>query len=78
VFRGDNIAHRATYQPVAVGVDARHADEPALEGAFDEAALRGCPLLAVHAWHDSESLETLSYEHFAADWNVRDAAEKAL
>ncbi|MEU7815209.1 universal stress protein [Pseudonocardia sp. NPDC049154] len=37
--------------PVVVGVDGRGAaDEPALHFAFEEAALRGSPLVAVHTW----------------------------
>jgi nucleotide-binding universal stress UspA family protein len=35
---------------VVVGVDARHPDEGALDVAFEEAALRGARLRAVHAW----------------------------
>ncbi|MFG1807738.1 universal stress protein [Streptomyces sp. NPDC049040] len=35
---------------VVVGVDARHPDEGALEVAFEEAAVRGARLRAVHAW----------------------------
>lgn len=35
---------------VVVGVDARHPDQGALDVAFEEAALRGALLRAVHAW----------------------------
>lgn len=42
---------RAPDGPVVVGVDGRAAaDEPALLLAFEEAASRGVPLVAVHTW----------------------------
>ncbi|GAA2865094.1 universal stress protein [Pseudonocardia halophobica] len=42
---------RAPGGPVVVGVDGHGAaDEPALLLAFEEAALRGAPLVAVHTW----------------------------
>jgi nucleotide-binding universal stress UspA family protein len=45
-------AHPATAAdgPVAVGVDIAANDEPAIEFAFEEASLRGVPLVAVHVW----------------------------
>jgi nucleotide-binding universal stress UspA family protein len=36
--------------PVLLGVDGSPANEPAVGFAFEEAALRGVPLLALHAW----------------------------
>ncbi|RPK80670.1 universal stress protein [Streptomyces sp. ADI98-10] len=36
--------------PVVVGVDGSAAGEQAIEFAFAEAALRGAPLRAIHAW----------------------------
>jgi nucleotide-binding universal stress UspA family protein len=36
--------------PIVVAVDASDSCEPALRFAFGEAARRGCPLFAVHAW----------------------------
>ncbi|AXE23956.1 universal stress protein [Streptomyces globosus] len=36
--------------PVVVGVDGSAAGEQAIEFAFAEAALRGAPLKAIHAW----------------------------
>jgi nucleotide-binding universal stress UspA family protein len=33
-----------------VGVDPARGDEPAIAFAFEEAALRGVPLVAVHVW----------------------------
>jgi nucleotide-binding universal stress UspA family protein len=37
--------------PVVVGVDAREGHELMLRTAFDAAAMRAAPLIAVHAWH---------------------------
>ena len=42
----------ATDGPVVVGVDGSPISEAALAFAFEAAALRGAPLLAVHAWRD--------------------------
>jgi nucleotide-binding universal stress UspA family protein len=36
--------------PVLLGVDGSPANDPAVGFAFEEAALRGVPLLALHAW----------------------------
>lgn len=38
--------------PVAVGIDGGPNSEPAIAVAFEEASLRGVPLVAVHAWND--------------------------
>jgi len=38
--------------PVVVGIDGSPSSEPALAFAFEAAALRRAPLLAVHAWWD--------------------------
>ncbi|WP_370961621.1 universal stress protein [Amycolatopsis sp. cg9] len=39
--------------PVAVGIDGSPNSEPAIAVAFEEASLRGVPLVAVHAWTDT-------------------------
>ncbi|WP_410674962.1 universal stress protein [Amycolatopsis sp. cmx-4-68] len=38
--------------PVVVGVDGSPNSEQAIAIAFEEASLRGVPLIAVHAWND--------------------------
>ncbi|MFJ1768099.1 universal stress protein [Amycolatopsis sp. NPDC088138] len=38
--------------PVVVGIDGSANSEPALGVAFEEASLRGVPLVAAHAWND--------------------------
>jgi nucleotide-binding universal stress UspA family protein len=38
--------------PVVVGVDSGPTSEQAIAVAFEEASLRGVPLVAVHAWND--------------------------
>ena len=44
--------------PVVVGIDGSRNSEQAIAVAFEEASLRGCPLVAVHAWSD------VTYESF--------------
>lgn len=39
--------------PVVVGVDGSPTSERAIGVAFEEAALRGVPLVAIHAWSDT-------------------------
>ena len=39
-------------EPVAVGIDDSQGARLALEAAFEEASLRGVPLLVFHAWQD--------------------------
>ncbi|MDA8435963.1 MAG: universal stress protein [Actinomycetales bacterium] len=49
VVRGEG--HGAT-APVAVGIDDSPTSRYALEVAFEEASLRGVPLVVFHAWQD--------------------------
>ncbi|MEV4049995.1 universal stress protein [Amycolatopsis sp. NPDC049688] len=44
--------HDSTTGPVAVGVDGSPNSEQAIAVAFEEASLRGVPLVALHAWND--------------------------
>ncbi|HEU0191815.1 MAG TPA: universal stress protein [Mycobacterium sp.] len=43
--------------PVVVGIDGSPVSEAATAFAFEEASLRGVPLVAVHAWHDVSVFE---------------------
>ena len=43
---------RTSSAPVAVGIDDSPTSRRALEVAFEEAALRGVPLVVFHAWQD--------------------------
>ncbi|MEU5266725.1 universal stress protein [Amycolatopsis sp. NPDC021455] len=49
VVRGQ---HDSEAGPVAVGIDGSPNSEQAIAVAFEEASLRGVPLVAVHAWND--------------------------
>jgi nucleotide-binding universal stress UspA family protein len=53
--------------PVVVGVDGSPVSEAALAFAFEEASMRGAPLVAVHAWSDFRVPEAFSYRGFAFD-----------
>ncbi|GAB3134420.1 universal stress protein [Tsukamurella serpentis] len=64
--------------PVVLGVDAGDSSEAAVAWAFDEAARRGAPLLAVHAW--SASLDAYAQMYSTAtgiDWEAEAQAEEA-
>jgi nucleotide-binding universal stress UspA family protein len=43
--------------PVVVGVDGSATSDAAVALAFEEAAIRGCDLVAVHAWADQAVLD---------------------
>ena len=49
--------------PVVVGVDGSPTSERALAAAFDEAAWRNVPLVAVHAWSDADYVTALPLEY---------------
>jgi nucleotide-binding universal stress UspA family protein len=48
--------------PVVVGVDGSPVSVAAVGAAFEEAAWRGAPLVAVHAWSDIEYINGLPSE----------------
>ena len=50
--------------PVVVGVDGYAPAEPAIGPAFEEAAARDVPLVAVHVWSDSDLAEAFGWEPF--------------
>jgi nucleotide-binding universal stress UspA family protein len=51
VIRGED---RGEQDPVVAGVDGGPASESVLAAAFEEASLRGAPLVVVHVWADAE------------------------
>ncbi|PRX45205.1 nucleotide-binding universal stress UspA family protein [Prauserella shujinwangii] len=53
--------------PVVVGVDGSEASSAAVELAYEEASLRGAPLIAVHTWSDAAFDTTLQAYPLAAD-----------
>ena len=55
VVRDDNnVSEDTKYGPVVVGVDGSEVSRRATEVAFEEAQARGCELIAVHTWIDSQ------------------------
>ena len=60
--------------PVIIGVDGSRVSEAALAFAFDAAALRGAPLLAVHVWWDL-LLEPVTLP--SLDWDAIAERERA-
>lgn len=61
---------------VVVGVDGSPVSEPAIEVAFEEAALRRADLVAVHTWTEFSSDSAYAYAHrFNVDWDAIDSRE---
>ena len=53
VVRGEHSRWAGADRPVVVGIDGSPTSETAVAAAFEEAALRSAPLLAVHSWLDA-------------------------
>ncbi|QTJ65275.1 universal stress protein [Rhodococcus sp. ZPP] len=67
--------------PVVVGVDGSARSTPAIGAAFEEAALRDCDLVAVHAWSDfdlSTVFTTDDADHHDLSWPAIAVAEEAV
>jgi nucleotide-binding universal stress UspA family protein len=65
--------------PVLVGVGMSPDDEPALGFAFEEAALRGVPLLAAHVWSGMPAGALTAVSPFAYDMKqAQGAADRML
>ncbi len=69
--------HRRVRGPIVVGVDGSPLSEAAVAFAFDEAALRGADLIAVHAWHDIY-LDSRDLEPLLVDPRTLQQQERAL
>ncbi|MEJ3653277.1 universal stress protein [Actinomycetes bacterium KLBMP 9759] len=77
VVRGDQAlpSGSAADRPVVVGVDGSPLSEAAIPFAFEAAALRGAPLVAVHTWADTSA--DLSVWPLI-DWAAVEVEEQAL
>ncbi|WP_280501503.1 universal stress protein [Nocardia farcinica] len=63
------VAREWAGKPILVGVDGTENSVGAVEYAFDAACRRGVPLVALHSWSDTSSLELgiVDWESIAAD-----------
>ncbi|MQA07242.1 MAG: universal stress protein [Pseudonocardiaceae bacterium] len=64
--------------PIVVGVDGSPLSDMAIALAFEEAALRGAPLVAVHAWSDADTAAVFSASRMHFDWEPLEDAEKRV
>ncbi|MDN3359771.1 universal stress protein [Actinomadura sp. DC4] len=65
--------------PVVVGVDGSPISEPALAMAFEEAAMRGTDLVAVHAWVEFTSdTAYATARQFLVDWEAVETREREM
>lgn len=79
VVRGEETDQRGERDPVVVGLDGGPLSELALAVAFEEAALLGAPLIAVHAWSEREARAVFDEAREYFDWQqVEDVAERTL
>lgn len=64
--------------PVVVGVDGSPNSEQAIAVAFEEASLRGVPLVAVHAWNDVTYEDTRGTARILAQPETVEEGEQRL
>lgn len=65
--------------PVVVGVDGSPTSEAALRMAFEEAAIRGAQLVALHTWIEfSSDLTYATALQFFVDWDDVEAREQEI
>lgn len=74
VVRGEDEDPHAQ-APIVVGVDGSPVGEAALAFAFETAAARGVPLIAVHAWQKVVADPTVA---LLLDWEAFEADERQL
>lgn len=63
---------------VVVGVDGSPVSEQAVAVAFDEASLRGVPLVALHAWNDDTYGSMYSTNRYLAEWDSVESGEQLI
>ncbi|WP_286901110.1 universal stress protein [Thermocrispum sp.] len=79
VVRGADADRRPERDPVVVGVDGSRLSTDAIAVAFEEAALRSAPLIAVHAWSDADTSQVFGESRMAFDWEpIERSAERLL
>lgn len=64
--------------PVVAGIDGSPNSEPAIGVAFEEASLRGVPLVAVHAWNDVTYEDTHGTARILTQPDTLEEAEQRL
>jgi nucleotide-binding universal stress UspA family protein len=75
VVRGPEPDRMVRSEAVVVGVDGSPTSEGAVAFAFEAAALRGVPLVAVHTWFDMVVDATMAP---LIDWDVTEADEREV
>ncbi|WP_028851377.1 universal stress protein [Thermocrispum municipale] len=79
VIRGDNADRRPEREPIVVGVDGSPLSTAAIAAAFEEAALRNAPLVAVHVWSDTDTSQVFNRTRMMFDWEpIERSAERLL
>jgi nucleotide-binding universal stress UspA family protein len=72
-----HLGHTDSAGPIVVGVDGSTLSDAAVEFAFDEAAVRGAELVAVHAWNDVYA-DAVGFEPLLIDPPGLEQQERAL
>lgn len=79
VVRGEDVGARPDNDPIVVGVDNSPLSDATLGCAFEEAALRSAPLIAVHTWWDNEAAhDVIDEARFSLLEPVADIEQQAL
>jgi nucleotide-binding universal stress UspA family protein len=78
VHRGTGPHARAEDRPVVVGVDGSPLSDAAVRFAFDAAAVRGAPLVAIHTWLDVNTAGLWAGLPSMIDWPAIQADEECV